>query len=152
MSSTILKTIADEGHRSWSVIPGVTWPLFDAGRIRANIEVQDAQAERALIVYQQTVLTALQEVENALTVYASEQQRRASLAQAVDANKKAVSLATELYSQGQTDFLNVISAKQQLFQSEDALAQSDRSIGTNLIALYKALGGGWQAWPERANR
>lgn len=144
VASDTLDNITHEGHRVWSIAPGVSWPLFDAGRIRANIELNDAQAEAALISYQQTVLTALKEVESALSAYRSEQQRRLSLVEAVEANKKAVALATDLYVQGQTDFLNVISAKGQLFSSESSLAQSDRNIGTDLIALYKALGGGWE--------
>ena len=139
-----LKGIADPGHRYWSVLPAAAWPLFDAGRVRANIAISEAQAESALIAYRRAVLTALQEVERALVAYTREQQHGEALRRAVKANKTAVDLATTLYSQGQTDFLSVIVAKQALYQSEDALAQSERNTAVNLIALYKALGGGWQ--------
>jgi multidrug efflux system outer membrane protein len=128
----------------WSFGPSLTWPVFAGGRIRANIEVQDALQEQALIGYQKTVLTALQDVETALVAYAKEQEHRNSLAAAVASNRQAVDLAMKLYVAGRTDFLNVLNAQRSLFVTEDALTQSTRTLGTNLIALYKALGGGWQ--------
>jgi len=133
----------DRISRLWSLGPAVSWQIFDTGRIRSNIEVQKALEEQSVITYQQTVLAALQEVENALIASAKEQEHRKALAEAVAANQKAVELATELYTQGQTDFLNVLQAQRSLYVSEDALAQSTRTVSTNLIALYKALGGGW---------
>ena len=131
-------------NRFWSVGPSVSWPLFDAGRIRSNIEVQNVLQEQALLSYRSTVLLAWQDVENALIAHAKEQEHRTALAAAVAANRQAVDLATQLYRQGQTDFLNVLSAQRSLYASEDALVQSDRTVATNLIALYKALGGGWE--------
>ena len=83
-------------------------------------------------------------MENALIASAKEQEHRNALVEAVAANRKAVELATKLYSEGQTDFLNVLNAQRSLYSSEDALAQSTRTISTNLVALYKALGGGWE--------
>ena len=97
-----------------------------------------------MLAYEKTVLVALADVESALVAYAQEQQRRVSLVESVTANRRAVSLATQLYREGQTDFLNVLTAQRTLFAAEDALAQSDRTMGTNLVALYKALGGGWE--------
>ncbi|MDD3581086.1 MAG: efflux transporter outer membrane subunit, partial [Desulfobacca sp.] len=128
----------------WSWGPSLSWPLFAGGRIRANIEVQNALQEQALITYQKTVLTALQDVETALVAYAKEQEHQKSLAQAVASNRQAVDLAMQLYVAGKTDFLNVLNAQRALYVTEDALTQSTRSLGTNLIALYKALGGGWE--------
>ncbi len=128
----------------WSFGPSVTWPVFAGGRIRANIEVQNALEEQALVTYQKTVLTALQDVETALVAYAKEQEHRKSLAAAVASNRQAVDLAMKLYVAGKTDFLNVLNAQRSLFVTEDALTQSTRTLGTNLIALYKALGGGWE--------
>ena len=83
-------------------------------------------------------------MENALIASAKEQERHKALLEAATANRKAVELATKLYSEGQTDFLNVLNAQRSLYSSEDALAQSTRTISTNLVALYKALGGGWE--------
>jgi multidrug efflux system outer membrane protein len=128
----------------WSFGPSISWPLFDAGRIRANIRVQEASQEEALLAYRATILLALQEVEDSLVAFANEQERRQSLIKSVEANRKAVELSTALYSRGLVEFLNVLNAQRSLFSSEDALAQSDRTVVTNLIALYKALGGGWE--------
>ena len=128
----------------WQIGPQLSYEIFDAGRIRANIAVQNEITNQAAIAYEQTVLTALRDVESALVAYAREQQHRALLSEAVAANQKAVDLSTTLYTQGQTDFLNVLTAQRSLYASQDALVQSDRTIATNLVALYKALGGGWQ--------
>lgn len=128
----------------WSFSPSVTWPIFAGGRIWWNIKVQDALAEQALLTYQKAVLTALKDVETALVAYAKEQQRRRSLIEAVAQNRRAVDLATQRYTAGRTDFLNVLTAQLNLYTSENALAQSTAVVDTNLIALYKALGGGWE--------
>ncbi|RJR51194.1 MAG: efflux transporter outer membrane subunit [Desulfobacteraceae bacterium] len=133
----------DTVSRFWSIGPSVSWRIFDTGRIRSNIEQQRALEEQAMISYRQTVLTALEEVENALIASSKEEEHRAALVQAVAANRKAVSLATRIYTEGQTDFLNVLQAQRALYDTEDALAQSTRTVSVNLIALYKALGGGW---------
>jgi NodT family efflux transporter outer membrane factor (OMF) lipoprotein len=130
--------------RFWSFGPSVRWPVFDMGRIRANIEQRKALEEQSLLVYRRTILFALQEVENALIASAKEQEHRRALVDAVVANQKAVKLATILYTEGQTDFLNVLQAQRSLLLSEDALVQSSRTVSTNLVALYKALGGGWE--------
>lgn len=127
----------------WSIGPSITWRIFDSGRIRSNIELQRALEEQTLISYRQTVLTALEEVENALIASAKEEEHRNGLVQAVAANRRAVTLATMIYTEGQTDFLNVLQAQRSLYDTEDALAQSTRTVSVNLIALYKALGGGW---------
>lgn len=145
ISSTDLNRLGNVGNsRFWSFGPSVVWPIFAGGRIRGNIEVQDAIQEQALLAYQKTVLTALRDVETALVAYAKEQEHRNSLAAAVASNRQAVDLAMQLYVAGRTDFLNVLNAQRSLFLTEDALTQSTLTLGTNLIALYKALGGGWQ--------
>ena len=134
-------------NRFWSIGPSVSWPIFNAGRIRANIGVQSAIQEETLVAYRSTILTALQDVESALVAYAKEQQHQASLIVAVAANRRAVDLATQLYTRGQVSFLDVLLAQRSLLGSEDALVQSERTMATNLIALYKALGGGWEISP-----
>ena len=132
-------------NRVWSFGPSMGWNIFDAGRIRSNIELQKALQEETILTYEKTVLTAFQEVENALIAYAKEQQRRTALLDAVTANRKAVDLSTRLYTEGLTDFLNVLTAQRSLFVSEDALVQSTRNLSSDLVALYKALGGGWHS-------
>jgi NodT family efflux transporter outer membrane factor (OMF) lipoprotein len=135
----------DSVSRFWSFGPSIRWPVFDMGRIRANIERNKALEEQSLLVYRRTILFALQEVENVLIASAKEQEHRKALVDAVVANQKAVRLATILYTEGQTDFLNVLQAQRSLLLSEDALVQSSRNVSTNLVALYKALGGGWES-------
>jgi len=130
--------------RFWSFGPSVTWNLFQSGRTLSNIEVQKTLQEQSILSYRKTVLTAIQEVENALIASAKEQEHRKSLQAAVAANRKAADLATQLYTEGHTDFLNVLSAQRSLYSSEDALAQSTQAMAVELIALYKSLGGGWE--------
>ena len=134
----------DYDSRAWSAGPTVQWELFEAGRIRANVRVQNARQEQALDSYQQTVLTALEDVENALTAYAKEQVRRESLSQSVQANQQALELSTQLYKSGLADFLRVLDSERSLYAAQDALVQSDQAVSVNLVQLYKALGGGWQ--------
>jgi NodT family efflux transporter outer membrane factor (OMF) lipoprotein len=141
------KDLVNWDNRFWSIGPSVSWPIFDAGKIRANIGVQTAIQEQAIVGYRSTVLIALQDVENALIAYAKEQQHQVALVAAVTANRRAVDLATQLYTQGQTNFLDVLLAQRSLLGSEDALVQSERTMATNLISLYKALGGGWEISP-----
>ena len=145
-------SLTDWANRFWSIGPSASWTLFNTGRIRSNIELQKAFEEESLITYRQTVLTALQDVENALIASAKEQEHRAALVNAVAANQKAVQLATQLYTQGQTDFLNVLQAQGALYSSENALAQSTGTVSTDLVALYKALGGGWQSEGQPLDR
>jgi NodT family efflux transporter outer membrane factor (OMF) lipoprotein len=144
LSSNNLGSLTDWGNRFWSFGPTMTWSVFDAGRVRSTIEVQDALQEQSFLTYQQTVLTALKEVETALVAYSKEQEHGRYLAEAVTNDRKAVELAMQLYIAGRTDFLNVLSAQRAQFLAEDALVQSNRDLSTNLIALYKALGGGWE--------
>jgi outer membrane protein, multidrug efflux system len=130
--------------RFWSIGPTISWPIFDAGKIRATIEVRNAQQEQALSQYEKTVLNAFQEVEVSLLNYSKEQVRYRALVDAVAANRRAVELANELYVRGLNDFLNVLDAQRSLYSSESDLAQSETTTASNLVALYKALGGGWE--------
>jgi len=132
------------GSRFWSVGPAVQWRIFDAGRIRANIQVQNARQEQALANYENTALSAFEDVENALTAYAKEQIRRQSLEDAVKSSEESLRLANQLYANGLANFINVLDAERSLYQAEDALVQSDKAVTQNLISLYKALGGGWE--------
>ena len=133
----------DWARRFWSFGPSASWNVFASGAIRADIEQQQALQEQSLITYRQIVLTALQEVENALIASAKEADHRRALVEAVSANRKAVELATRLYTEGHIDFLNVLNSQKSLYSSQDALVQSTGAVSTNLVALYKALGGGW---------
>jgi len=137
------------GSRFWSVGPAVQWRIFDAGRIRANIQVQNARQELALASYESTALSAFEDVENALTAYAKEQVRRQQLEAAVKSSEESLRLANQLYANGLANFINVLDAERSLYQAQDALVQSDRTISANLIALYKSLGGGWETLDQQ---
>jgi NodT family efflux transporter outer membrane factor (OMF) lipoprotein len=130
--------------RTWSFGPGVSWNIFDAGAIRRNIKVQSALQEQALIQYEAAVLKAQEEVENVLTAYAKERLRRESLTAATAAAQRAYELAQDQYKAGLVDFSNVLSAQLSLQSFQDELAQSDGAVTSNLVRLYKALGGGWK--------
>lgn len=133
--------------RTWSTTPGVSWNIFQGGAIRQNIKVQSARQEQALIQYESAVLKAQEEVENVLVAYAKQQRRRQSLAAATTAAQKAVELAQDQYKVGLVDFSNVLDAQRSLLSFQDQLAQSNGAVTSNLIRLYKALGGGWK-YPE----
>lgn len=137
-------------QRFWSFGPAVSWRLFDTGRTQAAIAQQEALAEQAAVAYQRSVIGALQEVEDALIEVFKEQERRAALVEAVAANRRAVRLAKILYTEGQTDFLNVLDAQRSLFLTEESLAVSSAALATGLIAIYKAAGGGWSVEPEES--
>jgi multidrug efflux system outer membrane protein len=130
--------------RYWSIGPTISWPIFDAGRIRANIEVRNAQQEQSLTQYEKTVLAAFGDVEKSLVNYSREQARQQALTNAVASNRRAVEMANELYVRGLNDFLNVLDTQRSLYATENDLAQSEAAMASNLVALYKALGGGWE--------
>ena len=135
--------LSSSGIWTLSSGPGITWAIFKAGAIRQNIEVQSALQEQYLIAYEAAVLSALEDVENALVAYAEEQQRRQSLVAATQAAQKAVDLTQHKYQAGLTDFNNVLEAQRSLLTFQDQLAQSNGTVTSNLVRLYKALGGGW---------
>jgi multidrug efflux system outer membrane protein len=132
------------GSRYFTTGPRVSWRLFEGGRIRANIEVQNAREEQALHQYEKAVLTGLRDVEDSLVAYGKERVRHDSLAGAVATNQRSVVLARDLYVNGLGTYLAVLDAERTAYTSEDALAQGDDSLVANLIATYKALGGGWE--------
>jgi NodT family efflux transporter outer membrane factor (OMF) lipoprotein len=139
--------------RTWSFGPSASWQIFNAGQIGYNIEAQKSLREQAVITYRKTVLTAIQDVENALIAYTREQEHHKALIDSVTANRKAVEISTQLYVEGQTEFISVLDAQRSLYSSEDSLVQSSRTLSTDLIALYKALGGGWDIaeWEDIAS-
>ncbi len=130
--------------KSWSMASSISLPIFNWGRIQANIESKEAQQRQAFLAYQGTVLAAFREVEDALVAHAQERERRAALEQAVEASRLAVKLAEERYQRGLTAFLDVLETQRALYQAESNLVASEARVSTDLVALYKALGGGWR--------
>ena len=132
------------GSKYWTAGPTMTWRIFDLGHVHSQIRAANAHAEQTLAAYEKTVLVAFNDVEDALVAYANEQVRQRALAEAVAANRRALELANELYTKGLGNFLNVLDAERSLYQTTDQLADSERAVADNLVALYKALGGGWE--------
>jgi NodT family efflux transporter outer membrane factor (OMF) lipoprotein len=131
--------------RMFSVAANAGWVLFDAGRVRQNIAVQNALQEQALISYESAVLGALRDVENALVAYAEEQNRRVALDAAVRAGQSAAALAASQYAAGLIDFPAVLDTQRSILSLQDQLSQSEAAVTSNLARLYKAMGGGWIA-------
>ena len=123
--------------------PAVSLPIFTGGRVRSDIAAASARRGAALVLYRSAVLRALEETQNALVRYAEEQERRDRLGRAVEQSRLAVDLAAEQYRAGLVDFLSVLEAQRALYATEDQLAQSQTSVTTGLVTLYRALGGGW---------
>jgi NodT family efflux transporter outer membrane factor (OMF) lipoprotein len=131
-----------------SLFAGIAGPLFDAGRLRAQVEIQDAVREQARVAYEQTVLVALRDVENALVALVRNRERVEALANAVESVRNAAQLARQRYSAGLIDFQSVLDSERSVLLLEESLA-SARATGVQaLIRLYKALGGGWSPQAE----
>ncbi len=140
------------GNRAFDIGGGLLWPVFNAGAIRRNIEVQNALQEQAMIAYEASVLSALQEVENVLIAYGEEQMRREALVKAADAAGRAVELAKDQYQSGLVAFQAVLDSQRAQLSLQDQLAQSEGEVSSNLIRLYKTLGGGWKAMETAEER
>jgi outer membrane protein, multidrug efflux system len=131
-----------------ALLAGFTAPIFDAGRLRAQVEIQDSVRERAQVAYEQTVLTALQEVENALVAIARNRERGEALAIAADSARNAAQLARQRYSAGLIDFQSVLDSERSVLVLEESLGINQANAVRALIRLYKALGGGWSPQAE----
>ncbi len=131
------------GNEAWSLGPFFSWNLFDGGRVRNAIHVEEAQTDQALIAYERTVLGALQDVEDSLIGFAMERERQAALQRGADAVAEADRLVRELYRQGLTNFQNVLDTQRSLFSQQDRLAESSGAVVLELISIYRSLGGGW---------
>jgi multidrug efflux system outer membrane protein len=136
--------IGTGGSDTFSIGPNIFWAAFDLGRVRARIQAADARTEAALAQYEQQVLLALEETENSLVDFNRQQVRRNFLRTAARASERAAALARLRYQTGVTDFLTVLDAERTLLEAQDRLADSETRTATALIAVYKALGGGWE--------
>ncbi|MFI3121734.1 MAG: efflux transporter outer membrane subunit [Methylococcaceae bacterium] len=130
--------------KSWSAASSLTMPIFNWGKLNANIKSKKAQFEQVFLTYQTTVLAAFKEVEDALVAYSKERERHKALLKAVEANQLAVQLADQRYQKGLTAFLDVLVSQTALYQAQSVLVTSESQLSSDLVALYKALGGGWQ--------
>jgi outer membrane protein, multidrug efflux system len=131
------------GSRYFTAGPTISWSIFEGGRLRANVAVQDARADQALNGYVKAVLTALADVEDSLVAYGKERSRHVALVSAAEENRRSVVLARDLYVHGLGTYLAVLDAERAQYASEDTLVQGDEALVFDLVATYKALGGGW---------
>jgi NodT family efflux transporter outer membrane factor (OMF) lipoprotein len=129
---------------AWGIGLPIRWNLFAGGRIRSQIRAEEARTQQALVIYEQTVLLALEESENVMVAYEQEQIRRSKLRRSVDATERSLALVLTQYRAGITDFQNVLDTQRTLLARQDDLAASRGQVIKNLIALYRALGGGWE--------
>jgi NodT family efflux transporter outer membrane factor (OMF) lipoprotein len=129
---------------AFAVGPSISIPIFEGGRLRGTLALRESRGREAAIFFQKTVLRAWKEVDDAMTAYRETQRRRSDVARSVTENRAALQAARQRYSEGAIDFLNVITTLTQLLQSENDLADSETQVATNLVNLYRALGGGWE--------
>ena len=132
------------GTRTYVIGPSISWAALDLGRVRQNIKGAEAHTDAALAAYEKTVLGALEEVENALATHARSRDRLAHLSDAARASRTAAQIARTRFEGGEASFLEVLDAERTELQAEDALAQTRTETATSLVAVYKALGGGWE--------
>ena len=130
--------------KQYSLGPGLTIPIFEGGQLRSTLQLREAQQQEAAVNFQKTVLQAWHDVDNALTAYKAEQDRRDELIRAAAENQRALVLAQSRYQQGVADFLTVLVAETNVLTAQQQLADSTTTVSSNLVALYKALGGGWE--------
>jgi len=127
--------------RAWAVTPALSWAAFDLGSARARLRGANAATEESLAVFEQSVLLALEETENALVAYRAQQQRLVSLTEQARESTRAASIARTRYREGLADFLQLLDAERTQLQAEDAVAQAEAGVFTSVVAVYKSLGG-----------
>jgi multidrug efflux system outer membrane protein len=146
-----LSELGSSGSEAFGLGPRIFWPAFDLGRVLSRIRAADARTEATLAAFERAVLAALEETENALVVYGREQRSLNELRVAAEASEQASRLAHERYEFGVSDFLVVLDAERTLLEAQDRLAETETRAATALVAVYKALGGGWLAIQEEAS-
>lgn len=154
LAATDAGEFGKKASQDYGIGPSLTWAIFTAGKVRHHVKAEEAAARAALADYEQTVLAAFGECEDALAALANDGERLAALREAVTAAEQTAALVDELYRTGLTDFQGVLDAQRQLAQYQDALAQSLGQSAADLVAAYKAFGGGWagtEAAPAERN-
>ena len=131
--------------RAWSLAPSISWAGLNVQRVRANLHASEARADAAQANYQQSVLLAIEDIDNAVTGFNQQRVRVDHLIEQSTQSKRAADLARVRYQEGATSFLELLDAQRTQLAAEDSLAQAEAAINTRAVALYKALGGGWQA-------
>jgi NodT family efflux transporter outer membrane factor (OMF) lipoprotein len=144
VESLHLSNLFTPASTAFTVGPSISIPIFEGGQLRGALALSESRQREAAVFFQETVLRAWKEVDDALTDYREAQRRRIDVARSVSENQSALQAARQRYSEGATNFLDVTSTQAQLLQSENDLSDSDTQIATDLVNLYRALGGGWE--------
>jgi len=139
----------DGSSKTWNAFGGFQWNLFNYGRLESNVRLQDARFQQLLVDYRDTVLQAQSDIENAIVAYLKSHEQLASYRLAADAAQRAVNLSTLQYRNGLVDFNTVICTLQSLVAQRDLLSATQGSVATNLVQVYRALGGGWEIRENR---
>jgi len=151
-SSLKTSNFLDSSSNVYGLGPSLSWNIFDMGKIRQQIAVQDARTEQALQRYEQTVLEAIKEIEDRLQGYHEQRTRLAALKNSVLASRETVDMSARLYKDGLTDFQNVLDAQRSPLEAESALDVAEGNTGIQLVGLYKALAGSWPTEQEREQK
>ena len=131
--------------RAWSIAPSISWPGLNVQRVRNNVKASEARADAAMANYQRTVLQAVEDVSNSLVGFNLQRERVQKLMDQVAQSRRAAELARIRYKEGATDFLQLLDAERTQLSAEDALAEAEAAINLRAVAVYKAIGGGWEA-------
>jgi len=145
LKSLQTSSFASVASRYWSIVPGLSLPIFNRGALKAAVSKKEAVYQESLAAFRASYQSALEDVENALADYSAENGRRADLEESLRQSQEAFSLAQERYRRGLTSFLDVLTTQSTLQSAQSSLSQSDVKRLTDLVSLYKALGGGWDA-------
>ncbi|MBS0628008.1 MAG: TolC family protein, partial [Verrucomicrobia bacterium] len=132
------------GSRYWSIGPSVQWNLLDFGKTRAQVAIANSSQRQALLSYELIIIESLQDVEGALVAYFDEQKRALHLIEEKEASYRLYQLTEDLFKAGLVDEIQVLQAQDSLLDKENECLQSEQALASNLIALYKALGGDWE--------
>ncbi len=141
-------SLGDADTRAWTVAPTLSWSAFDLGSARARLDASEARADAQLAFYEQTVLRALEETQNSFVAYEQDQRRLAALVAQVAASQRAAELARIRYREGAVDFLRLLDAERTVLEAEDTVTLAEAQLNIDVVAIYKALGGGWEAAPD----
>ena len=144
LESLHLSNLFTPTSTAFAVGPSISVPIFEGGRLRGALALSESRQREAFVFFQETVLRAWKEVDDALTDYREAQRRRVDVARSVSENQAALQAARQRYSEGATNFLDVTATQAQLLQSENDLSDNDTQIATDLVNLYRSLGGGWE--------
>jgi len=149
LQATQFRNLFGWDARTYGLGPSITLPIFEGGRLRRTLELRQGQQQEAAVIYRKTVLQAFHDVDNALIAYRTDQLRRDRIAAEVAQSRRALGLANDRYKNGLSDYLEVLTAQRTLLGAEQDLATATATVTTDLIALYKALGGGWEIGEKR---